>query len=170
MMTKRMSRSPTTLPRTDRRFEYEIAYGAPPSSASGWQSSSRRRDLAARAHGWRPTADGRKRMATSCGGRCPCPVARPCGSTSTSRSSLRIPHPQGRVSFARHPEPGLVLLRLVDDSEQVEIAAAGSATIGAFIVEPVSVSAGMLPPPAAYFAKMKSVLDRQACSCWWMRS
>ena len=33
-------------------------------------------------------------------------------------------------------------------------------TIGAFIAEPMSVSAGMLPPPAGYFAKMKSVLDR----------
>jgi 4-aminobutyrate--pyruvate transaminase len=33
-------------------------------------------------------------------------------------------------------------------------------TIGAFIAEPMSVSAGMLPPPAGYFAKIKSVLDR----------
>jgi 4-aminobutyrate--pyruvate transaminase len=36
----------------------------------------------------------------------------------------------------------------------------GPGTIGALFAEPMSVSAGMLPPPAQYFAKMKSVLDR----------
>jgi 4-aminobutyrate--pyruvate transaminase len=38
------------------------------------------------------------------------------------------------------------------------IIAAGAETIGAMIAEPVSVSAGMLPPPAGYFAAIKAVL------------
>ena len=39
------------------------------------------------------------------------------------------------------------------------IEAAGPETIGAMIAEPMSVSAGMLPPPTGYFAAIKAVLD-----------
>jgi 4-aminobutyrate--pyruvate transaminase len=39
------------------------------------------------------------------------------------------------------------------------IEAAGPETVGAFIAEPMSVSAGMFPPPAGYFQKIKAVLD-----------
>jgi 4-aminobutyrate--pyruvate transaminase len=39
------------------------------------------------------------------------------------------------------------------------ILAAGPETIGAMIAEPVSVSAGMLPPPEGYFAAIASVLE-----------
>jgi len=37
---------------------------------------------------------------------------------------------------------------------------AGPDSVTAFIAEPLSVSAGMIPPPAGYFAKVKKVLDR----------
>ncbi len=39
------------------------------------------------------------------------------------------------------------------------IIAAGPETVAAMIAEPVSVSAGMLPPPAGYFPAIKAVLD-----------
>ncbi len=37
---------------------------------------------------------------------------------------------------------------------------AGPDSVAAFIAEPLSVSAGMIPPPAGYFARVKQVLDR----------
>jgi 4-aminobutyrate--pyruvate transaminase len=40
------------------------------------------------------------------------------------------------------------------------IQAAGPETVGAMIAEPVSMSAGMLPPPAGYFDAVRNVLDR----------
>jgi 4-aminobutyrate--pyruvate transaminase len=40
------------------------------------------------------------------------------------------------------------------------IEAAGPGTIGAMIAEPISVSAGMLPPPSGYFTAVQEVLDR----------
>jgi 4-aminobutyrate--pyruvate transaminase len=43
---------------------------------------------------------------------------------------------------------------------EAAIEAAGPETIGAMIAEPVSVSAGMLPPPAGYFDAARNVLDR----------
>ncbi len=42
------------------------------------------------------------------------------------------------------------------------IEAAGPETVGGMIAEPVSVSAGMFPPPAGYFPAIKAVLDRYA--------
>ena len=48
--------------------------------------------------------------------------------------------------------------RLVRELREA-IEAAGPETIGAMIAEPMSVSAGMLPPPAGYFAAVKAVLD-----------
>jgi 4-aminobutyrate---pyruvate transaminase len=40
------------------------------------------------------------------------------------------------------------------------IQAAGPETVGAMIAEPVSMSAGMLPPPAGYFDAVRNLLDR----------
>ena len=48
--------------------------------------------------------------------------------------------------------------RLVRELRDV-IIAGGPETIGAFIAEPVSVAAGMLPPPVGYFPAIKAVLD-----------
>ncbi len=48
--------------------------------------------------------------------------------------------------------------RLVAELREA-ILKAGPETVGAMIAEPVSVSAGMLPPPAGYFAAVKAALD-----------
>ena len=53
--------------------------------------------------------------------------------------------------------------RLADEL-RAAIEAAGPATIGAMIAEPISVSAGMLPPPAGYFDAMQEVLDAYGIS------
>lgn len=48
--------------------------------------------------------------------------------------------------------------RLAEEVRQT-IEAAGPETVGAFLAEPVSTSAGWCPPPAGYFQKIKRVLD-----------
>lgn len=49
--------------------------------------------------------------------------------------------------------------RLAEELDQA-ILAAGPETVGGMIAEPVSVSAGMFPPPASYFPKITTVLWR----------
>jgi 4-aminobutyrate---pyruvate transaminase len=49
--------------------------------------------------------------------------------------------------------------RLAQELEQA-ILEAGPETVGGMIAEPVSVSAGMIPPPAGYFPKITAVLRR----------
>jgi 4-aminobutyrate--pyruvate transaminase len=53
--------------------------------------------------------------------------------------------------------------RLADEL-RAAIEAAGPATIGAMIAEPISVSAGMLPPPAGYFTAVQEILDQYGIS------
>ena len=72
---------------------------------------------------------------------------------------LHVSHPNWPGAAEAGESEGAYSDRLAAELERA-IETAGPETIGAFIAEPMSVSAGMLPPPAGYFANMKSVLDR----------
>jgi 4-aminobutyrate--pyruvate transaminase len=72
---------------------------------------------------------------------------------------LHVSHPNWPGGAKRGESEEAYSDRLAAELESA-IETAGPETVGAFIAEPMSVSAGMLPPPAGYFAKMKSVLDR----------
>lgn len=73
--------------------------------------------------------------------------------------SLQVGHP----SWPNAAHPGetedTFTDRLAQELESA-IVRAGPETIGAMIAEPVSVSAGMFPPPASYFPKITTVLRR----------
>ena len=70
---------------------------------------------------------------------------------------LRHTHDPGRNSFTRgEPVHGA---DLADDLEGL-VALHGAETIAAVIVEPVAGSTGVLPPPAGYLARLRSLCDR----------
>ncbi|ODT87592.1 aspartate aminotransferase family protein [Phenylobacterium sp. SCN 70-31] len=70
---------------------------------------------------------------------------------------LRHTHDPGRNSFTRgEPAHGA---DLADDLEAL-VALHGAETIAAVIVEPVAGSTGVLPPPAGYLARLRTLCDR----------
>jgi len=88
------------------------------------------------------------------------------GGSAALQESFGIPlHDHIHVSQPNWPVAGLpgeseegYTARLAAELRDA-ILAAGPETVGAMIAEPVSVSAGMLPPPAGYFGAIKTVLD-----------
>ncbi|MBU1377702.1 MAG: aspartate aminotransferase family protein [Alphaproteobacteria bacterium] len=70
---------------------------------------------------------------------------------------LRHTHDPSRNGFSRgEPEHGA---ELADDLEAL-VALHGAETIAAVIVEPMAGSTGVLPPPAGYLARLRSLCDR----------
>ncbi|MCB1377360.1 MAG: aminotransferase class III-fold pyridoxal phosphate-dependent enzyme [Alphaproteobacteria bacterium] len=73
--------------------------------------------------------------------------------------SVQVSHPSWPNSALPGETEDQFTDRLAEELES-EILAAGPETIGAMIAEPVSVSAGMFPPPASYFPKITKVLRK----------
>ena len=73
--------------------------------------------------------------------------------------SLQVSHPSWPNSALSGEDEEAFTDRLASELEQV-IVEAGPETVGAMIAEPVSVSAGMFPPPASYFPKITGVLRK----------
>jgi 4-aminobutyrate--pyruvate transaminase len=73
--------------------------------------------------------------------------------------SLLVSQPDHRRLGREGEDESAFVARLCDELDAV-IQAAGPDTVAAFIAEPLSVSAGMIPPPEGYFAGVKAVLDR----------
>jgi 4-aminobutyrate--pyruvate transaminase len=74
---------------------------------------------------------------------------------------LHVSHPNWPGGAEKGETEEAYADRLAAELEEA-IERADPETIGAMIAEPMSVSAGMMPPPARYFEKMKTVLDRYA--------
>jgi 4-aminobutyrate---pyruvate transaminase len=73
--------------------------------------------------------------------------------------SVQVGHPSWPNAALPGEDEDAFTNRLVAELEQA-ILEAGPETIGAMIAEPVSVSAGMFPPPASYFGKISAVLRK----------
>lgn len=73
--------------------------------------------------------------------------------------SLQVSHPSWPNAALPGEDEEAFTDRLAAELEQT-ILEAGPETIGAMIAEPVSVSAGMFPPPASYFPKITKVLKK----------
>jgi 4-aminobutyrate---pyruvate transaminase len=73
--------------------------------------------------------------------------------------SLQVSHPSWPNAALPGETEDEFTDRLAEELEQT-IVAAGPETIGAMIAEPMSVSAGMFPPPASYFPKITKVLKK----------
>jgi 4-aminobutyrate---pyruvate transaminase len=73
--------------------------------------------------------------------------------------SVQINHPSWPNAALPGEGEDAFTNRLATELEQA-IIEAGPETIGAMIAEPVSVSAGMFPPPVSYFAKISAVLRK----------
>jgi 4-aminobutyrate--pyruvate transaminase len=73
--------------------------------------------------------------------------------------SLQVRHPSWPAAALPGEDEEAFTDRLAEELEGV-ILEAGPETVGAMIAEPVSVSSGMFPPPAGYFAKITKVLRK----------
>ncbi|SDR63940.1 4-aminobutyrate---pyruvate transaminase [Rhizobiales bacterium GAS113] len=73
--------------------------------------------------------------------------------------SVQVSHPSWPNAALPGEDEEAFTNRLAAELEQT-ILDAGPETIGAMIAEPVSVSSGMFPPPASYFAKITPVLHK----------
>lgn len=73
--------------------------------------------------------------------------------------SVQVSHPSWPNSALPGETEDAFTDRLAAELDEA-IQAAGPETIGAMIAEPVSVSAGMFPPPASYFPKVTKVLRK----------
>ena len=88
------------------------------------------------------------------------------GGSSDLHNSFAVPTGEyiyvGQPNWPGGAEPGQPVASYVDQLAaelRCAIEAANPETIGAMIAEPMSVSAGMMPPPPGYFPRIKSVLD-----------
>ena len=73
--------------------------------------------------------------------------------------SLQVSHPSWPNGALPGEDEEAFTDRLAEELEAT-IVAAGPETVGAMIAEPMSVSAGMFPPPASYFPKITAVLRK----------